>query len=109
MTPLAILALFLTVTVLLIGAIIAAPGVVRTRSGKILAFLALFVLPTIGGWAGFDRHMETAKTTRFCLSCHIMEPYGRSLSVDDNSWIPAAHFQNNRVPRDTACFTCHTS
>jgi cytochrome c-type protein NapC len=37
-----------------------------------------------------------------------MEPYGRSLYVDDASYIPAAHFQNNRVPGDEACYTCHT-
>ena len=37
-----------------------------------------------------------------------MEPYGRSLYVDDPSYIPAAHFQNHRVPADKACYTCHT-
>jgi len=52
-------------------------------------------------------HIERSKQTQFCLSCHIMEPYGRSLRVDDASYIPAAHFQNNRVPRDEACYTCH--
>ena len=38
-----------------------------------------------------------------------MEPYGRSLLVDDPAYVPARHFQNNRVPRDDACFTCHTN
>src|SRR5579884_4199949 len=109
MTALGVLISFLGVTILLIAGIIAMPGSIRSRNGKVLAFLALFVLPTIGGWAGFDRHMEQSKTTKFCLSCHIMEPYGRSLLVDDPSWIPAAHFQNNRVPREMACFTCHTN
>jgi cytochrome c-type protein NapC len=109
MTPLAILLAFLAVTIILIALIVAVPGIVRSRSGKTLAFLALFVLPTIGGWAGFERQMEVSKTTQFCLSCHIMAPYGQSLHVDDPSWIPAAHFQNNRVPRDNACFTCHTN
>jgi len=28
--------------------------------------------------------------------------------VDDPSYIPAAHFQNHRVPPDEACYTCHT-
>jgi len=37
-----------------------------------------------------------------------MAPYGKSLYVDDPSYIPAAHFQNARVPRDQACYTCHT-
>ena len=38
-----------------------------------------------------------------------MEPYGKSLKVDDSEYIPANHYQNNRVPRSTACFTCHTN
>jgi cytochrome c-type protein NapC len=37
-----------------------------------------------------------------------MEDYGKSLHVDDKSYIPAAHYQNNRVPRDQACYTCHS-
>ncbi len=52
--------------------------------------------------------MEHATSTKFCLSCHVMEDFGRSLYVDDPSYIPAMHFQNNRVPRDHACYTCHT-
>jgi cytochrome c nitrite reductase small subunit len=108
MTPLAILVLFLVATVALIALIVAEPEVTRTITGKALAFTALFVLPAIGGWAGFDRHMESSKETQFCLSCHIMAPYGQSLYVDAN-WVPASHFQNNRVPRERACFTCHTT
>jgi cytochrome c-type protein NapC len=37
-----------------------------------------------------------------------MEPYGRSLYVDDPTYLAAAHFQNHRVPPDQACYTCHT-
>ncbi|MEK6323275.1 MAG: NapC/NirT family cytochrome c [Acidobacteriota bacterium] len=57
---------------------------------------------------GVDEHVERSKTTAFCTSCHVMENYGKSLLVDDVSYLPAAHFQNNRVPRDKACYTCHT-
>ena len=46
--------------------------------------------------------MERAKETTFCLSCHVMQPYGQSLYVDDAHYIPAAHFQNHRVPADQA-------
>ena len=38
-----------------------------------------------------------------------MADYGRSLYIDDPSYVPAAHFQNNRIPRDEACYTCHTT
>jgi cytochrome c-type protein NapC len=80
----------------------------RSREGKILAFVALLALPAIALWEGFSEHMDRAETTKFCLSCHVMEDYGKSLLVDDPSYIPAAHYQNNRVPRDHACYTCHT-
>jgi cytochrome c-type protein NapC len=85
------------------------PDFTRARDGRILAFLALFLLPTLAVWAGVSEHMERAKTTAFCLSCHTMEDYGRSLYVDDRGFLPAAHYQNNRIPRDHACYTCHTN
>jgi len=80
----------------------------RARGGKILAFVTLFVVPILAmGW-GFTEHMERAESTEFCLSCHVMHDFGRSLYVDDPSYIPARHYQNNLVPRDRACYTCHT-
>jgi len=80
----------------------------RSREGKILAFIALCVLPIAAAWGGFSEQMERAESTQFCLSCHVMTDFGRSLYVDDPSYLPARHFQNNRVPRDRACYTCHT-
>jgi nitrate/TMAO reductase-like tetraheme cytochrome c subunit len=53
--------------------------------------------------------MESSKTTSFCLSCHVMEPWGRSLRADDSGRLAASHYQNGRVDRDHACFTCHTT
>jgi nitrate/TMAO reductase-like tetraheme cytochrome c subunit len=81
----------------------------RALRGKILAFIALFVLPMVALTQGFDDHMEQAKKTEFCLSCHVMEPYGRTLYIDDPSFVPAAHFQNHLVPTEQTCFTCHTT
>jgi len=57
---------------------------------------------------GLSSEMDRSKTTAFCLSCHTMESYGKSLDIDDPGHIPAAHFQNHRVPPDEACYTCHT-
>src|SRR5580698_10836503 len=92
----------------LIGVLVARPGVTVTRGGKILAFLVLFFLPILCGAMGISSEMERSKTTAFCLSCHTMEAYGKSLYVDDPSHIPAAHYQNHRVPAEEACYTCHT-
>jgi nitrate/TMAO reductase-like tetraheme cytochrome c subunit len=101
---LAVLLIALVIVVL----VVARPTITAGRGGKILAFLGLFILPVLTGMLGFATHFERSKQTRFCLSCHVMEPYGKSLYLDDKTYIPAAHFQNNRVPRDEACYTCHT-
>ena len=92
----------------ILGLVVARPAITVPRGGKILAFLGLFIFPVLAGMLGFENHFERSKETRFCLSCHVMEPYGKSLYVDDKAYIPAAHFQNSRVPRDEACYTCHT-
>lgn len=107
MPTVAVIAL-LTITLGIVGLLVARPGITTARGGKILAFLGVFVFPILVGTLGFQTHYERSKQTQFCLSCHIMEPYGKSLYVDDASYIPAAHFQNNRVPHDEACYTCHT-
>jgi cytochrome c-type protein NapC len=58
---------------------------------------------------GVSSEMQRSKSTQFCLSCHVMEGYGRSLYIDDPAHLPAVHFQNHRVPADQACYTCHTN
>jgi nitrate/TMAO reductase-like tetraheme cytochrome c subunit len=92
----------------IVGLVVARPSITAAPGGKILAFLGLFIFPVFAGLLGLDYHIEHSKQTQFCLSCHVMEPYGRSLRIDDKSYIPAAHYQNNRVPREEACYTCHT-
>jgi cytochrome c-type protein NapC len=92
----------------LIAALVARPKVTETRGGKILAFLVLCFLPILCGAMGVSSEMNRAETTAFCLSCHTMEAYGKSLYIDDPNHIPAAHFQNHRVPADRACYSCHT-
>ena len=96
-------------TMALVVVLLLFPGLTRPRGGKILAFFPLFLLPVaasgVGGWT----HLEESKRTEFCLSCHVMSDYGKSLYIDDPAFIPAAHFQNHRIPADEACFTCHTS
>jgi len=100
---------FVAITLVLAILVASRAELTRARGGKVLAFVALFILPALAVWGGFSEHMERAQTTRFCLSCHVMEDYGRSLYVDDPSYLPARHFQNIEVPRDRACYTCHTN
>ena len=78
----------------------------------ILALLALsglgagliLVLPALGFFVGFAEHTNQAKRIEFCVSCHVMEPYGRSLLIDSVDHLPANHFQNARVDQAQACF-----
>jgi cytochrome c-type protein NapC len=84
------------------------PELTRARGGKVFAFATLGILPVLAVWAGVNQHLERSTSTQFCLSCHVMADFGKSLYVDDKSYLPAAHFQNNFVPREHACFTCHT-
>src|SRR5579863_2097034 len=93
----------------LAGALVARPAATATRTGKILAFGVLFFLPVFALAIGMENEMERSKSTAFCLSCHIMDSYGKSLHIDDPSYLAAAHFQNHRVPADEACYTCHTN
>ena len=107
-TPNTLTVLIIGLSLVLVILLLARPSLTTTREGKILAFFALFVLPLLCSVVGFSDHMEHSKQTSFCLSCHIMEPFGKSLYVDDPRYIAAAHFQNHRVPGDQACYTCHT-
>ena len=104
-----ILVFIILVSIALIVWMVLRPSITATRAGKMLAFVTLVIFPVVAGGMGVSKHMQHFKTTEFCLSCHVMEDYGKSLRVDDRSYLPATHFQYNLVPRDQACFTCHTS
>jgi len=107
--PIALLVFLIAVTAILIAVLVFRPALTSTQGGKILAFFVLFLLPLICLGMGTTYHIDHSKETQFCLSCHEMEPFGRSLMVDDPAHVPAAHFQNHRVPAGEACFTCHTT
>jgi cytochrome c-type protein NapC len=107
--PTILLLSLIVLSAVLIGVLVARPGITATRGGKILAFLVLFVLPLLCMAMGVSSEVERSKSTEFCLSCHVMESHGRSLYVDDPTYLAAAHFQNHRVPADQACYTCHTN
>jgi cytochrome c-type protein NapC len=83
------------------------PSLTRSTGWKIVAFIGLCVLPGLCIVGGMDVHIQRSEQTRFCISCHAMAPYGRSLYVDDPKYIPAQHFQNHRVPANQACYSCH--
>jgi cytochrome c-type protein NapC len=107
-TPIVLLIGLLGITIFLLVMLIAKPEWTRAPGGKIAAFVAIVLAPALAVFAGGVDHLERSKRTEFCLSCHVMQQYGKSLHVDDSEFIPAVHYQNNYVPRDEACYTCHT-
>jgi nitrate/TMAO reductase-like tetraheme cytochrome c subunit len=108
-TPLDSLIGLIIITALIDLFLVVRPSILGATSGQILAFVGIFLMPTIICSMSLETHMENSKRTEFCLSCHVMETHGMSLYVDDKEYIPAVHFQNHRIPKDQACFTCHTS
>lgn len=101
-----ILIVQIALTLALASIFLIRPSVTRSAGWKIVAFIGLCVLPALCIVGGMNIHVQRSEETRFCTSCHVMIPYGRSLHVDDPSYIPAQHFQNHRVPADRACYTC---
>lgn len=98
----------LGVAALLLLLLAVRPSITRSPEGKILAAVALLVTPAFAAYAGVSEHMERARSTAYCLSCHVMSDYGRSMRVDDPDFLAATHFQNGLVPRDRACISCHS-
>jgi nitrate/TMAO reductase-like tetraheme cytochrome c subunit len=79
----------------------------ETRRERVLAFLAMGVVPAVWLLAFLVYSDDAMHKTSFCASCHEMGPYYESLLVDDDS-LPATHYRNARVDRDKACYECHT-
>jgi nitrate/TMAO reductase-like tetraheme cytochrome c subunit len=102
-----ILIVLIALTAALAGIFLVRPSITAGATGKILAFVGLFILPALCVAGGMSAHVQRSEQTRFCISCHSMEPYGRSLYVDDPKYLPAIHFQNHRVPAGEACYACH--
>jgi nitrate/TMAO reductase-like tetraheme cytochrome c subunit len=77
--------------------------------GRLFGLVIIVVYPSFIAVMGTSAHVEHSKTVAFCTSCHAMDRHGQSLLIDNPRYLPAAHFQNGRVPRETACFACHTT
>jgi cytochrome c-type protein NapC len=98
----------LCLTAILFLVVVAARPALAAKGGRLLGMLVIIVLPLAAVGIGATVHMEKATETKFCLSCHPMEKYGKSLHVDDVSHLASSHFLNGRVPQDHACYSCHT-
>lgn len=80
--------------------------------GRILRRLVIGAMICIYSALGFTlsggEALHEMSEVKFCLRCHVMEAHGKTLQIDDNEVLSAVHYQNNYVPKATACFTCHS-
>ena len=106
--PTGVVVALVVVTIVAAAVFFVRPSITGGITGKILAFVGLCILPGLCIVMGMSFHMQRSEQTKFCISCHSMEAYGKSLYVDDAKHIPAQHFQNHRVPPEMACYSCHT-
>lgn len=97
------------VAIALIAAVARRPELASSAPGRLVGAFAFLALPGLLLVAGAGRHYEQAKTTRFCVSCHLIGPYEESLRIDHPAFLPAAHYQNRRLPAERACYACHTN
>ncbi len=86
----------------------AAPKLAGSVAGKLALLLGVVVTPGLAAVGGTSYAYTESSSTEFCVSCHEMEPHGRSLFADDPTVLPAVHYQKRLVDRDHACFACHT-
>ena len=98
-----------SLNLILVFILVRRPELTRVAGGRVLAFLTILAMPVAAFSVGLGEHIDQSKRTEFCVSCHVMEPYGRSLLIDSPDHLPAQHFQNARVDQEFACFVCHTN
>lgn len=94
--------------VIVIVAIVTTTELVRHSSGRFLLLVAAVLLPLAVSGGGVLAGVKRSSETQFCISCHEMEPYGRSLFVDNPESLPAAHYQQRLITREQTCYACHT-
>jgi cytochrome c-type protein NapC len=78
------------------------------RLGRLVLLGGLAVIPLALTGSGVAVGVRQSSQTEFCLSCHEMEPYGKSLFVNNPDSLVAAHYQQRLIERDSTCFSCHT-
>jgi cytochrome c-type protein NapC len=79
-----------------------------SKGGRRALLVVGGLLPLVASAGTVKEGVEESSRARFCLSCHEMQVYGKSLFADNRLALPAVHFQNRLIDRDNACYTCHT-
>ena len=91
-----------------VAAIAVATEMVQHWGGRLALLFIAVLLPLAVSGGGVVAGVKRSSETTFCVSCHEMQPYGRSLFVDNDSSLPAMHYQKRLISRDQTCYACHT-
>jgi cytochrome c-type protein NapC len=75
--------------------------------GRLVLLVGVGALPILLSAGNISYGVHQSSTTAFCLSCHEMRQYGKSLFVDSHQALAAVHYQNRLVDRETVCYSCH--
>ncbi|MCM2276666.1 MAG: NapC/NirT family cytochrome c [Oligoflexia bacterium] len=75
---------------------------------RLMIGLIVVIFPVLGAVPANVHTIESMKNVDFCLRCHTMEKHGDSLKSEDEEIVAAVHWANNYVPKEKACYTCHT-
>ncbi|MDQ3266606.1 MAG: NapC/NirT family cytochrome c [Myxococcota bacterium] len=105
-----------TILIVIVGAVVvlvgltayAAGHLTANRLGRLVLLGGLAILPLVVTGAGVAVGVQQSSQTEFCMSCHEMEPYGKSLFVDNPDSLAAVHYQKRLISRDSTCYACHT-
>jgi len=92
-----------------LAALAAVEHLAEHRRGKLVLFAAVLVLPVVMSGIGIVRGVSRSSATDFCVSCHEMQDYGKSLFVDNPDALSAVHYQKRLISREGTCFACHTN
>ena len=107
MLPLSVISA-LAVGIAIVGLLFFGAGVLAGHTvGRLVLLVGLLALPLLLSIGNISYGFHQSSTTAFCLSCHEMRPYGKSLFVDSQQALAAFHYQNRLVDRETVCFSCH--
>lgn len=93
-----------------LGAVLwlATPHLAAAYVGRLVLLVGGIVLPVLASLGGMAVGVQRSSQTEFCLECHEMHDYGKSLFVDNPRALAAVHYQKRVIPRESTCYACHT-
>ena len=95
----------LAVVLLLVAA--SFKGKAESRGRKVFLLISMALVPGVWMLAVAAHDIHAMEKVDFCIKCHSMDGYYESLHSQNKDSLVAAHYQNNRVPQETACYECH--